>query len=42
MQRDYQLGNMKYIVNSIFSIDSNRTLDDNLKYLISKDINKAS
>lgn len=42
MRRDYQIGNMKYIVNSIFDIDSQRSLDDNLKYLISKDIDKAS
>lgn len=40
--KDYRINGVTYSVNSIFDINSNRTAEDNLKYLMMREIEKVS
>ena len=40
--KDYRINGVTYSVNSIFDMNSNRTAEDNLKYLMMQEIEKAS
>ena len=40
--KDYRINGVTYSVNSIFDMDSNRTAEDNLKYLMMQEIEKVS
>lgn len=40
--KDYKISGVTYSVNSIFDMNSNRTAEDNLKYLMMQEIEKVS
>lgn len=40
--KDYRINGVTYSVNSIFDMNSNRTAEDNLKYLMMQEIEKVS
>ncbi|MEE1057414.1 MAG: hypothetical protein UH239_09245 [Acutalibacteraceae bacterium] len=40
--KNYEIGGQVYSVNSIFDMSSKRTAEDNLKYLMLKEIEKVS
>lgn len=40
--KDYRIKGVIYSVNSIFDMNSNRTAEDNLKYLMMQEIEKVS
>ena len=39
---EYKIGGVTYIVNSFYKREGKRTLDDNIKHLISKEVEKVS
>jgi len=41
VSRKYEIGGMLYVVNSIFNKTAKRTLDDNIKHLIEKEVEKS-
>ena len=40
--KDYRINGVTYSVNSIFDMNSNRTAEDNLKYLMMQEIEEVS
>lgn len=40
--KDYEIGGITYSVNSVFDMKASRTAEDNLKYLMLKEIEKVS
>lgn len=41
-QKKYEIGGMRYLVRSIFPWDSQRTAEDNIRHLISSEMDKVS
>lgn len=41
-QKKYEIGGMRYLVRSIFPWDSKRTAEENIKHLISSEMDKVS
>ena len=37
----YEIGGMKYRINSIFMTDAKRTIDDNIRHLLADELDKA-
>ena len=41
-QKKYEIGGMRYVVRSIFPCGSQRTAEDNIRHLISSEMDKVS